>query len=379
MVPHNAQVTINRSTAARTANSHPVLRLWASSFVSTTSFNTARANKQQKQAADVGLLLAGQVLERTQHSELTFVMSAQGGKWRNGARAAIAFTIDNMGEAADLDRDLWPASQPVGSHYSVMEVLPQFLDLLRKHDIKATYFIESSNMKLYPEAIRDVAMAGHEVAWHAWRHEAWSKLDEKAEKANFDRSFGAEGLAGFVSEGGLGNGVVDQYRGFRPPGGIIHGDRTLKLCRQHGLSYISPAAEDAALVTLENSDDKIAILPFRWRTVDAFYYMEAFGGLRKAKGEDSDAVQSPETLARQYIHEIDAAVESDGFLSLLFHPFLTNEPARMKAMETVVEYLVRKRDAGQIWLARCRDIADWIHEQPDTVGEDPRWDTTSWR
>ncbi|KAK5136450.1 hypothetical protein LTR08_003095 [Meristemomyces frigidus] len=306
-------------------------------------------------------------------------MTAGDRKWPNGARAAIAFTIDNMGEAADLDRNLWPASQLVGSHYSVTEVLPQFLDLLRRHDIKATYFIEAWNLKNYPRAVQSVAGAGHEVGWHAWRHEAWSKLDEGAERANFDRSFGTEGLAGFTSEGRLGKGVVDRYHGFRPPGGIIHGDRTLKLCRQHGLSYISPAAEHAALVTLEPGKDQIAILPFRWKTVDAFHYMEAFGGLRKAKGEASDAVQSPETLARKYIEEIDGAIESGGYLSLLFHPFLTNEPARMRAMEVVVEYLARKRDEGQIWLARCCDIAEWIHEHPDAVGDDPGWDTTSWR
>lgn len=306
-------------------------------------------------------------------------MAPDDSKWPNGARAAIAFTIDNMGEAADLDRGLWPQSQPIGSHHSVTEVLPKFLGLLRKHDIKATYFVESCNLTVYPDAVRHIAEAGHEIGWHAWRHEAWGKLDEDGERANFARSFGMEGLSGFVSNGGLGEGVVDRYHGFRPPGGTVHGDRTLKLCRQHGLDYVSPAAEDAAAVSLDGGADQIAILPFRWSTVDAYYYMEAFGGLRKMKGEASDEVLSPETLAASYIEEIDDAIASGGYRSVLFHPFLTNTPERVQAMRTVMEYMVRKRDEGQIWLARCRDISEWLHSHPDVVGKDPKWDTSSWR
>ncbi|KAK5118562.1 hypothetical protein LTR85_008027 [Meristemomyces frigidus] len=257
-----------------------------------------------------------------------------------------------MGEAADLDRGLWPETQAIGSHYSVTEVLPQFLSLLQEHDIKATYFVEAWNLTVYPDAVRSIAAAGHEVGWHAWRHEAWGKLDESAERANFERSWGEEGISGFISMGGKGEGVVDQYLGFRPPGGTIHGDRTLKLCRQHALDYISPAAEDAAMISIAGGEDRIAVLPFRWSTVDAYYYMEAFGGLRRIKGEESEETLTPETLATRYIAEIDDAIKTGGYRSVLFHPFLTNEPRRLQAMEAVLDYVARKRDEGQIWLAR---------------------------
>ncbi|EMC96174.1 hypothetical protein BAUCODRAFT_465430 [Baudoinia panamericana UAMH 10762] len=301
------------------------------------------------------------------------------GRWPNGAKAAIAFTIDNMAEAADLNRGLWPADQPVGSHYSVTEVLPKFLAMLKKYDVHATYFIESWNLSHYPTAVRQVAEAGHEIAWHAWQHEAWNQLDQAAEKANFERSFGAEGLRGFTAAGGEGEGVVDRYRGFRPPGGIIHGDRTLNLCKNYGLDYISPAAEDAALVSLQGGKDHIVVLPFRWSTVDAYYYMDAFSGLRKMKGQLPAEPQSSKTLVERYKAEIDNAIETGGYVSTLFHPFLTNTAERLEAMDTVTQYMVRKRDEGVIWLARCCDVANFISKHPDTVGGDPKWDTSSWR
>ncbi|KAI0198800.1 carbohydrate esterase family 4 protein [Astrocystis sublimbata] len=305
--------------------------------------------------------------------------------WPNGARAAIALTLDNMGEAADLDRGLWPASEPIGTHYSVTEALPCILALLAKHDIHVTYFVEAWNLSVYPDTIDALAHGGHELAWHAWRHEAWGKLEEAAEKANFDRSFGREGLEGYLKSKGVshgegdGMGRVERYSGFRPPGGLIHGERTLQLCRHYGLDYISPAAESAAMVKTGSDEDFIAVLPFKWTTVDALYYMDTFGKLRAMKGFPGEDPQTPTELAKAYIAQIDEAIGNGGFLSLLFHPFLTNLPERMAAMETVVQYLAKKRDEGAIWLARCRDIAAHMHEHPDIVGDDPKWDATSWR
>lgn len=179
-----------------------------------------------------------------------------------------------QGEAADINRDLWPADKPIGSHYSVTTVLPQFLAVVRKHEIPITYFIESWNLGVYPDAIRQIADEGHEVAWHAWQHEAWNIQckDEKDERANFERSFGAdEGIKGFIADSGKGGGSeVQMYRGFRPPGGVICGDRTLKMCRGFGLGYISPAAQEGAFVPLDDGKDSIVVLPFRWSTVDAY-------------------------------------------------------------------------------------------------------------
>ncbi|KAI7411931.1 glycoside hydrolase/deacetylase [Hortaea werneckii] len=304
------------------------------------------------------------------------IMSSGGAKWPDGASAAIAFTMDNMGEAADLDRGLWPESQPIGSHYSVKEVLPQFLDLLRKYDISGTYFMEAWNFTVYPEAIHSLLEAGHEVSWHAWRHEAWGKLDEKAEQENFIRSFGQEGFKSFPASEAYNQRL---YQGFRPPGGTVHGQRTLKLCQSNDIRYISPAADEAAMLKIDEEQSHIAVLPFKWSTVDAYYYMESFSGLRKMKGTLPEETQPPDVLISKYKDEIDQAIAKGGFLSLLFHPFLTDMPDRTQAMESVLQYLALKRDQGTIWLARCGEIADWLHAHPNTVGNDPKWDASTWR
>ncbi|MCJ1443492.1 MAG: hypothetical protein MMC23_003990 [Stictis urceolatum] len=306
-------------------------------------------------------------------------------RWPAPARAAIALTLDNMGEAADLNRSLWPSSAAIGAHRSVVTVLPRLLALLSEYSVPATYFIEAWNLNVYPESIRRIDAAGHEIAWHAWQHEAWGKLNADEERENFERSFGATGWRAF--RGGGDKPSIDGYRGFRPPGGLVHGWRTFELCRRFGVAYISPAADEAAMVKASGLDegltdekqDGLVVLPFKWATVDAYFYMEAFAGLRKAKGEFDSECQAPSVLVERYKQEIDRAVEGGGFLSLLFHPFLTDRPERLKACEEVLRYLAEKRDQGLIWLARCKDVEYWIRDHPGIVGDNPGWDTTSWR
>ena len=280
------------------------------------------------------------------------------GPWPNGARAAIAFTMDNMGEAADLDRGLWPADQPIGSHHSVIKVLPQMLEILVTHDVKATYFIESWNLDVYPAAVSSVADAGHEVAWHAWRHEAWGQLSAEDERANVERSWKAFDVFRKGEKGHL-----PSYAGFRMPGGRYNGQRSLKLLRDHGLEYISPSAEDAAVVSIDGRDDSMVVLPFRWSTVDAYYYMDAFSGLRKMNGELPEASQGSDVFRQRILRQIDTAIETGGYLSILCHPFLTDSPGRLQAAQDIVQYLAKKRDSGEIWLARAktyRRISDSI-------------------
>ena len=270
--------------------------------------------------------------------------------------------MDNMGEAADLNRNFWPADKPIGSHYSVTSSLPRMLSLLKTHSIKATYFIEAWNCGVYPDAIRSVADAGHEVAYHAWQHEVWKDLDITTEVGNLDKSVAAV-------DGLMGTGW--RYRGFRPPGGLMT-DRTLDLMRERGFKYLSPAAERCAVV------EGVAVVPFRWREIDAYFYLPSLGPVREREGDGMD-VLSAAVYKGRLLDRVRQVSEEGGYSAFLFHPFLTDAEERMEVMRDVLTEVGKNRDEGTIWVATCEEVAEWVLRNKEEFGCDPKWDRVEWK
>jgi peptidoglycan/xylan/chitin deacetylase (PgdA/CDA1 family) len=271
--------------------------------------------------------------------------------------AAVSISLDNLGEAMDLSIGTWPDDKPVGSHYSVTEVLPRLLDVLAEEGVRCTYFIEGWSTGIYPDAVNHVRGAGHEIAYHGWRHEHWPDLDSREREAEL-LSRGVETFRRF--------GIT--LRGFRPPGGGLT-PWTLQLLRDNGFAYCSPAARRAGLL------DGIAALPFRWDAIDAYYFFDAFAPLRRQFG-DSEEVLPPSRLEAGMAASIDDAVASAGYLSLLFHPFLENEPEHFEAMRNVIRMVARHDD---IWCAPCSEHADWLLSNRELFAADPELDERSWQ
>src|SRR5215211_4699703 len=74
----------------------------------------------------------------------------------DACRAAASVTFDNLGEAADLERGLWPEDEPLGRHFSVKRTLPRILDTLEELGLRATFFAEGLNTELYPDALLEI-------------------------------------------------------------------------------------------------------------------------------------------------------------------------------------------------------------------------------
>jgi peptidoglycan/xylan/chitin deacetylase (PgdA/CDA1 family) len=185
------------------------------------------------------------------------------------------------------------------------------LELLSSAEERATFFVEGLNAELYPDALRAIADAGHEVAFHGWQHERWSELSETEERESFER--------GVTALDGLGLRPV----GFRPPGGELT-DATLGLLREFGFEYCSP------LGTEVETRDGILLLPFRWELVDALYYLPHFAELR-----GTEEILPPSRL-REAIEAADDGV-------LIFHPFLLEDEERFEVLRWVV---TRRSSAG---------------------------------
>jgi peptidoglycan/xylan/chitin deacetylase (PgdA/CDA1 family) len=248
--------------------------------------------------------------------------------------------MDNLGEAQDVLQGRW--TQPIGTHPAVTEQLPRMLALLARHRVRATYFAEAWSLGVYPGAVRALAAAGHEVAWHGFQHEVWSGPRAEEERRSFEKSWAA------AAESGV------RYRGFRPPGGEVN-ERTWGLLREFGVEYVSPLGEFGI------GPEGVVVLPFEWRAVDAFWYMEKFAGIRKGHGEREE-VLSPGQFKEWLMGKIDEVAKAGGFMSILFHPFLQTSEEKFEVLEDVLK---RISDDGQIWVAPCEEVAEWVRKHPE--------------
>jgi peptidoglycan/xylan/chitin deacetylase (PgdA/CDA1 family) len=239
---------------------------------------------------------------------------------RHRAGPTVSLTFDNLGEVADLERGRWPADAPLGRHASVTRTLPRVLSLLGDAGVRATFFVEGLNAELYPDALRSIADAGHEVAFHGWQHEQWADLAPAAERSSLQRGVSALDALGL------------RPVGFRPPGGELT-PASLGLLRELGFEYCSPVGTEVEV------RDGIVVLPFRWELIDAFHYLPHFADLRG----------QVEPLAPSHLRAaLDAALGEDDFVALLFHPFLLEHEERFDVLRWAVE---------RVRSTPCRELA----------------------
>jgi peptidoglycan/xylan/chitin deacetylase (PgdA/CDA1 family) len=274
----------------------------------------------------------------------------------DGRHAAVSVTFDNLGEAADLERGLWPESEPLGRHFSVKRTLPRILSILDELGLRVTFFVEGLNAELYPEALLEIANSGHELGYHGWRHEYWPNLNPSQEARLLERGVHK------MDELGV------RPRGFRPPGGRLISSSP-KLLEDLGFTYCSPAGLGIGFL------GNVVVLPFEWRLVDAYYYLPRFGGLRETTTGSSEPL-SPARFQESLSSALQSAVRDGGHLTLLFHPFLEEQEDRFEIMRGALEELRDLAEEELVWCAPYREVVSWVRERPEAFGNGLQLDPT---
>jgi len=277
-------------------------------------------------------------------------------RWPEGRRAAVSLTFDNLGEAAEIELGLRGADEPRGGHWSVASALPVVLSELAGAGLPATFFVEGVNAETYPEALRSIVAAGHEVGYHAWCHEAWDRLSAAQEAENLDR-----GLAAL-------RGIGLEVAGFRPPGGLISA-QTAALLAERGVRHCSPAGGAPGL------DGGVAVLPFAWPAVDVFHVLPQFAALRAHVGGSGEA-GGPDAVRAALLAAVEQAVADGGHAMLVLHTWMA-EGVR-EALHDVLVRCAAGAASGELWVARCDAVADWVAAHPGDFAAGPLLDRTSW-
>ena len=277
--------------------------------------------------------------------------------WPGGARGALNLSFDNLGEAAELELGALPADAPLGRHATALEVLPHLLGQLADRELTATFFVEGLNAEIYPDLLREIGARGHEVAFHAWRHEQWAELSAAEQAANLER-----GIAAFEPLG-------LEIAGLRPPGGQL-GEGGTAVLREAGLRYCSPAGAGAGF------KEGLALLPFEWRHLDASCVLPPLAPAREQISGSPDPIE-PARFVAWLEAEISRLARDGGYLGIVLHPFmlgwLGEEP-----LAALLDRVAAATAEDEVWVGRCAEVAEHVAADPSRFGNGTVLDTASW-
>ncbi len=262
-------------------------------------------------------------------------------KWPNNARCMVNITVDFDGLSNETGKKLLPIGKYSHGRYSAKRGIPRFLEMFKRHEVPATFFVPGYDAECFPDSVLAIADAGHEIGAHGYLHEAFDLGDEEP--------FYLEKTHKILADL-LGKAPV----GWRNPGGG-KSDVTIKVLRD--LGYIYDSSEKAAdwpyyqVVRGERLRDFVNLPDNTSSLDDAPFYR--------------DSMTPPSEVAEQWKAEFDCAYAEGGYYDLIVHPrsgFGSGGPARAKALEDVIVYI--KSHPG-VLMQRQEETARWCLKNPD--------------
>jgi peptidoglycan-N-acetylglucosamine deacetylase len=262
--------------------------------------------------------------------------------WPAGYTAAACLTFDLDAEAAVLTADLGSIHRmsPMSHQaYGPLAGLPRILDVLERHQLKATFFVPGYSAHRYPAAVRSIAEAGHEIAHHSYFHENTIGMDAKTEADMIDL-----GLRALADVAGV------RPAGYRAPMWELT-YHTPQILADRGFVYDSSLMDADYPYRLAVGDTSLIELPVYWGVDD----WEQYAFLPDLIG--SGVIESPVKVLEMWSAELAAMHRIGAAFIPTCHPFLSGRPARAHVLEQVIERMAALPD---LWVTTLGDLAQHI-------------------
>ena len=291
--------------------------------------------------------------------------------WPAGVKAAACLTFDMDAEAPILTTDMSAITRMTPmSHqsYGPLVGVPRILGLLKRHGIKATFFVPGYSAHRYPAVVRAIADAGHEIAHHSYFHENTIGMDEKTEAAMIDLGLRAlRDVAGVRPDGYRAPMWELNYhtpkllaeRGFRYDSSLMDSDYPYVLAVGGTASTVASTVGGTAAGTVGASAELVEV-PVSWGLDD----WEQYAYLPDLTG--SGLIESPAKALEMWTLELEAMHRIGATFVLCCHPFLSGRPSRAEALDRLIE---RMKSLDGLWITTVGEVARHtasLHPPPRT-------------
>lgn len=269
--------------------------------------------------------------------------------WPDNKKCAVMFTFDMDG---DTTWENGNAGLPYGEKYIKSKSVGQYgprraidmiLDMLDKYGVRATFYVPGLTAERYPEAVKKVSSAGHEIGHHGYAHErfAGKTVDEQIEIIEKGQKI-------------LRSLIGHEVKGFRTPSGDWSVE-TPQLLYERGFTYSSSMrGDDYPYRTVINGEISDFIeVPTKWELDD---YVEMAYNLYPAEPCGQDRISCYQLVLDNFTREFEGSYKYGLCIVYMFHPQVIGSPGRIQILDKLLKYIT-SHDA--VWIATGEEVSDW--------------------
>lgn len=275
------------------------------------------------------------------------------------SRLSCCFTFDF--DALSSWIGSWKTDNPSAisrGEFGAVVGLSRILDLLKRHEVQATFFVPGHTADAYPTLVRQIREDGHEVGHHGWVHENPADFDRDGERKNLERGIEAIERAAGVRPTGYRSPAWDFSR------------NTVDILLEYGFEYDSSCmANDFYPYYLRKDDEWPATEPYVFGEITeliespVYWTLDDFPLVEFVLGANT-GLAPPSKVEEIWQSEFDYAYANclGGLYNLTMHPQYIGRGHRMLMLERLVEYF--KSHEGVVFETLSEYVGRWKEHNP---------------
>jgi len=272
-------------------------------------------------------------------------------------RHIVCLTFDHDHLSGFIARGMTTPTAISRGEYDIV-VIPRLVALLKKYDIKATFFTPGHTIESTPQAVTPYVEAGHELAHHGWTHRLPVTLSKDEEEEELVRGNNAiKRISGQTA------------RGYRSPAWDLS-PHSIELLLKHRIQYDSSLmghdydcyyARQGDIAELKKPfirgrETRLLEMPISW-SLDDYPHFEY---MRNPNGSIQAGLMNANNVLENFVDDFTYMTQvcpDFGILTYTFHPHVIGRGHRMMMLEKLIKAVAA---GGAVFMSMEEAMKEWL-------------------